>query len=534
MSGTTTTRVEIPISIATGLGQDITVGIFADSGGSPTGASLGGATLPVEFVTAVAASMDVFPDQQTVWLGDWTNDVSLAPPYPLDHITGFALANDGNTVVQIGGYDVPDDLFITTVQAAPVLGAAGQAGAWTRQPDAPVALANMVAVCAAGYVVVLGGNPRAGTGASVKSVYTAPLSTAGVLGAWSPQADLPFAVTAALITASGSNVYVLGGFGTGLHSVYMGTIGTGGVITSWTKLTVQPPTNDVTWANATPTIINGWLVIVGGAGNAVYTYAKVWGSRINDDGTLGGFMPWPALPAALSDLNIYSVDNNVVVTGGSTLVAADANLATYSLAVAASGPSNVGWVTQPSLPDPGGVVSGLLNYTGGASTVVQTGTPPYLLTFGRYNYYWGMAISGSTSPVYQTPVISVPINASGLTNGAKYHIVLTGVSGTAGVNDVQVVVVSSLSGGGGFTGKTKLGAGSWTAMTSGYGVPLTVYSGTTGRIVHTEASVNPPGQWDWLLYNYWGQVIGYGNYVGNTRSFNAIQYDGSGLPVGIV
>src|SRR5580700_10392649 len=49
MSGTTISRVEIPASIATGVGQDITVALYADSGGSPTGSAIASVTFPMEF-----------------------------------------------------------------------------------------------------------------------------------------------------------------------------------------------------------------------------------------------------------------------------------------------------------------------------------------------------------------------------------------------------------------------------------------------------------------------------------------------------
>ena len=167
----------------------------------------------------------------------------------------------------------------------------------------------------------------------------------------------------------------------------------------------------------------------------------------------------------------------------------------------------------------GGGASTVICVAGG-TTLAQGSTPSVLTT------------------VVPVPIISVPLYVTGLSNATKYHIVIAGVGGTTGINDAQVATVSGISGGGALTGRIKLGAGSWTGMAGTHGVPLTIYSGGTGRMVHTISDVasGAPARYTWLVWNWFGKLIGVGEWTtpGNTRSFRAVQYDPDGLPTGLV
>src|ERR1039457_840917 len=101
MSGTTIGRVEVPISIADQNGQDITVGLYANSGVLPTGSSIASTTIPREFMQAISAGS--FPDYIPGITGPWSDSTQLETPTIGTGAFNYGFGTDGMVLIAAGG-----------------------------------------------------------------------------------------------------------------------------------------------------------------------------------------------------------------------------------------------------------------------------------------------------------------------------------------------------------------------------------------------------------------------------------------------
>ena len=306
MSGTVIDRVELPISVVSGVGQDVLVSLYADSAGQPTGLPLAQTYVPREMIPAAGVNL---PGHGLMMSEAWTAQSSLTPPAPYDTYYGSGFASDGIVVIFVGGLLKTGGATTTGTIIGLMSPSDGTITQWAAGPAYPVSLWNSaVAVDAQSYVYVGGGGNSASTPSAL--VYSALYSSSPpTIGAWQVQTSLPQSLIGNAMavvssgTATGSTpiLYSVGGMHTspaGTTAVYAAPITAPGLIGAWTT----PAGSQLPFNNLLGTLvqINGYLVLIGGEvenGTPTYT-AGVWAAKINNDNTIGSWHPWPSLPAA--------------------------------------------------------------------------------------------------------------------------------------------------------------------------------------------------------------------------------------------
>lgn len=506
MSGTTIGRVELPLSIEAGSGQDVTVGLYANSGGVPTGSVISQVTIPSEFLINTQNN-SIFPEQTTAVMGSAVVISGNQPGFPQNTFDFTAQAITPTLMVVVGGWD---NVSAATNQVSVVFPPSSESQLASVQSSQayPISLYGACGTAVSDSVFFAGGSTA---GATVQTAsFGATLAANGILGSWIAQPDLPIALaysSAAGISrttngTTNNTMYVIGGVtsigGNPVSNVYAGTITNGSIQDPWVAVNSLP----VGTALAAIAEINGWLVLIGGALSGGGYSSNVFAAKINDDTTLQPWIPWPSLPAPVQRTGAVVIGNSILLTGGATT----GNVFTsnsYVLPVGTNGPSDH-WILQDSVIDS----------TSGAVT-----------TNGNFLYYY---LGGLTAAIGQTGNISVPMAATGLTNGATYHIVIQGIGGILSVDDCKVAINLGTP-----TANFRVvGTSPWIAGPANNGVPLQIYTGNTGRIYHVIEDVvsGVSTEWKWLIYNGRAEVQGVGEYLSQMRSFRTITYDGSGLP----
>lgn len=507
MSGTSISRVEIPVSVATGNGQDVTAAIYADSGGTPTGSAIVSTTVPKEFISGISSALN-FPDAQETLLGPWVNPGN-------NNILGNSLDGQDNYLNVIASITPGDNSSTITAitdttgiinpisQIAPSVSNAPWQGATT-------------AINSNGFIYVCGGVDQ--TNAYQVSVFYATLNlSTGAIGSWVTTTDLPVALSSASVKVIGSNIFVFAG-ATGVstfsQTIYQAPINTDGSIGAWTTFGLMPFTSDATNflpIGGPPIVINNHLIICKQDLSVTPPLvATPYACSIVGGVPMGNWIQWPSISfiGANTDEQVWiaSYGNNLICIEGS----GDTTVDVWTMSVGTTSPAN-SWTKTSVDPAFGG--NSIAGPSGISGNVISTSGIGY-------------------TSIFQSQKISIPLNAIGLTNGTKYHLVISGVGGYAGAQDCQLAIVSSISGGGAFTGHLKQGAGSWVALTSGQGIAATLFSGNTGRLYHTmeDISSGSPTEWNWYLYNLGGNLIGLGENTSQIRALRTLFYDSSGLP----
>ena len=438
MAGTELDRVALPLNI-TNLGADVTVSLYADTAGAPSGSALAQCIVPASWILGAIATNA--PSLSTAILGPITTSTVVQPPAPA---TGWGYGQIGSSAVLVGGTILGNQVAATWVGA---LDSEMGISTWTSSTAYPLAIANLVLITltdnGTDYVIGLGGY---NSGTLTTAVYASSIAN-GVINGWKTQPSLPVATELGFaFVDTNNNVYYCEGYtgSAATATVYVSTFANG-ILGTWTTLGALPVAeydyvNDIV-------VVNGWTVLVGGTTSA--TLSSVYGWEAANFATL---QQWPSLPMPLYETSIGVIGNNIIVTGGSS--PAGNNLQTFTLTVTALGPANA-WVQQPSIPQ--SVISvGCFAASGplAASLFVIPSSP--LITF----------------PVYTSPMISAPLQATGLTSGNKYHLVLTCTQGIASVQDASALIVSGSSA---LTANLKRGTGSWATLTSGHSMPYWLY-----------------------------------------------------------
>ena len=402
MSGTVLDRVVLPMSIAAGLGNDLLVGLYADSAGNPVGPPLAAAYVPKEFLQPSPCA-----DNCGIMLSPWqSGSPNTTLPANLAALRGQGFIDDGAAnIFSIGGWDLTTPQ--TYVVSAPFT--SNGLGAWTQTAPLPIALADVGIAFGASTIIVAGG--FSATSTPVNTVYTAQSSATGTVAAWAAQTVLPQTLANCSVAVIGNtNVYVIGGNHTGTTSVttvYSAPIATGGVIGAWST----PAGSQLPVALDTMQVVQiaGWLVILGGNTNGSWQ-ATVWAAPINTTtNTIGSWRPWPTWPAGAGWIcNAWVAQGNIIVSCSD---------GTMSLAVNAGGPAN-SWVVQ---------AFATTGYPHGSPTVVNN----TIILIGQNSTI------GSTAFVNSVPTVSVPLHATGLVNATKYHVTVQQTDAYSQVNVTQ-------------------------------------------------------------------------------------------------
>lgn len=484
MSGTTIGRVALPL-LAVGSGADLIVSLYTNSAGAP-GTLLTSTRVPASWIAQQSALAGVAgPSSAAPTLQDTGNPLATAPSYTF-HIgpwtanaswsfpnvtattrlvvAGGTATLPGDYVVSVGGLDAGSTVT-ANVFTYQFLGGTS-VGLATAQPSLPQQLDFAAVTSTADTVICLGGVDHTANETAV--VYTASWDGAGTVGAWSQQASLPQPVGNNWFNAAtwnSSTVYLVGGLNTGatvpLNTVYWANI-QNGQITVWHTAPPYP----YTVQSASVAVIGNMLVVADDESpvltttNGASNYAP-----INPDGSLGAWQTGPFSPIGIT-AGVVNLGSGIFAVGGFTTVQTSD---LQSLSFDSSGPGN--WFRS--------------TYSGALPNILQSFPAAFATGTDQWQvFYFGPTGGYLTATLTRIPMISVPLPATGLSNGTTYHVVLDQAGGDASdylrvADDLNV-----------FPGNPTVltranGSSSWVAGTSGHAIPMTVYDGSaTGSVIH--------------------------------------------------
>ena len=463
-------RVTLPL-VPSGNGADLTVSLCADSGGSP-GTVVTSTVLPAEHLTCLASGPLATASSAMLVPGDMTAAYWQSPVAGSGSPAFSSSAPSGNYIVTAGGILTAGSTF--TGEAFTIAWAGGSVpGTVLPQPPLPVALDSGALIATGDVLVYAGGlTSLSALTAGVQAASWSPSS--GQVQAWTAQTALPVATQSATgaFDPATDTVYVIGGQ-TGLlsssatASVYRAVV-SNGQVGAWQSCPPLPSARYGAFAG----VVNGWLVIAGGASSSGTYLSDAWCAQVASDGSLGSWRPCAPLPAAMA-WDGAPGNGFAVIPGAGLLVFGGINGsgAVYSpaaLPVSAGGPGSwMSWQLDPSSLAGGASVQGPLGvFASPGGWQVLAISPVY-----------GVYASGALT---QVPSVSVPLPATGLTGGGTYHLVVHQEGGTA------ADYVSAVAGPGAQASSAKTrpsGGGSWTAMSGHlYSLYAGVFDQTAGGV----------------------------------------------------
>lgn len=485
MVGTSIGRVAIPM-MPIGTGSDLVVSLCNDSAGAP-GTVITQTRIPANWITSLSAVTAAAMSGNSQVAPTYTNSplatpqfnkVFMAPvanqawPYPTSGTLGPSTlptsCSYNGYYIQMGGssgttyldnvftirFDTAGNLFNAVPQPALPQAIDGSAGC-------------VVSVDSSGNATVVhaGGQINSG-GTLTNAVYTAAFDpSTGNLGAWSAQQSLPGTNQLFGMAAYNGYVYTIGGFN--------------GTISNTTVLYAQVANGQInTWNTATPLPIGQGSNYVGASNGFLYVFGGFISSNlntcyyaaINADGSLGAWQKGPTMPVTsqLSNGNpAIQLDGYGVVGNGNNCL--------FSLAATANGP-DLAWQEQ--------------NFTVGGIFFASLNVEP-----GVWRYYGLGYTTYSTMFMALYPTISVPLPATGLTNGATYHILMQ--SPSSDLNNYLVLAADfSTFPGNPLNHYRQKGSPTWAASATGSSTALAIYdnsnnsstaSGSVGnnQVLHT-------------------------------------------------
>ena len=235
-------------------------------------------------------------------LGEWTTSNSL----PANVSLSQAIVTK-DRVYLLGG--VTNGAYSATVYTAPI-NPDGTLGVWTTGSPLPTAVSYSQAIVTKNKVYLLGGYSN---GSYYSTVYTAPISADGTLGEWTTGTSLPVAVASSQSVVTKDRVYLLGGYtSSGFTStVYTAPISADGTLGAWTTGTPLP----IDLYDSQAIVIEGRVYLLGGHIDGSRSSA-VFTAPINPDGTLGAWTTSTSLPATVVYSQAVATKNRVYLLGG--------------------------------------------------------------------------------------------------------------------------------------------------------------------------------------------------------------------------
>ena len=307
-----------------------------------------------------------------------TNFISQELPQVLSSAT--SVIYDGYVYV-MGGYNASSGTLSTVYYAA--ISSTGGVGAWSTSTNPlPTTNANATSVEYGGYVYVMGGANSSGT---FSTVYYAPLSSTGGVGAWSTSTNsLPQVLYNATSVEYGGYVYVMGGYNgsSSLSTLYYAPISSTGGVGSWSTSTNSSLLQ--TLDNTVSVTYDGYIYVMGGY-NGSANSADVYYASLSINGGLGTWNTSPnSLPQVLNGATAVTYDGYVYVMGG------------YN------GSSEVSTVYYASLSSTGGV--GV--WSTSTNSLPTTNANPTSVTYDGYVYVMAGYDGSYLSTVYYAPLSS--------------------------------------------------------------------------------------------------------------------------------
>lgn len=471
LSGTSIGRVVLPL-LPSNNGADCLVTLYPDSSGSPNlSAPVASTMVPAAYQTQVAANFGLGAAGAPVLATGQNNGMFLTGNFspvtwalPAATINGISSTStflfDSNYVISAGGQDSITGLNVPNVFSFNCPGGNSLALP-TPQPSLPVGLEGNGLVICNGSVVSVGGF----TTANSALVFTASWApTTGVIGSWSQQTALPQATEFMGVASSGSFVYCVGGRATASQvvtaNVYVNTV-TNGQTGSWTQLNSLPQA----LSNLACFAVNGWLVAVGGDNAGFTAVTNVYYAQIKPDGSIGPWQNGPSLPFAF-DAN---QGGQAVLAGSTIVLLGGITTSCQTLAFTSEGPAPA-WRVSDYNASVGYVYQGAFSNGDGTYSVIVF----------RIN---GLSVTVQSSTLTSAPMISVPLFATGLTNGNTYHIVVQSVQSKSASDFTSIGLINAGSGGNAYTVSALSSSrysGSWSTITTGSCVPMQLFDASVG------------------------------------------------------
>lgn len=480
---TTLGRVVLPVTV-NGNGSDLLVSLYPDSGSNTpnTSSLLASTTVPAKWLSSLSAPVGLalggplatarFNTLSASGGQSATSAWAAAAGGPGGVSVFPSATTSGNFLLIAGGDDTVGVATVGNVNSAQFQGS-GVLGLPVPQPPVPVGTEFSVLATTSSTAIYAGGQNISASSVvtTVANVWTANWNPdTGVVGSWSQQTSLPQASLQSGGATFNNTVYYVGGLNgsTVFANVYYANVNNG-QIGSW----LTGPPLPVPLYSMAVAVIGNWLVVAGGqTGAAPSQVNTMYYAPINSDGSLGSWLTGPTFPTKWSSSsvgwNFFTTPNSITLYGGEG-IAGIALSTVQTLTFTASGPSDSWFVNSLSAIENNIVTAFPIGQ--GLYSVISLN-----LTSTTTNYN-----STTMTPVTQ---LSVPLPATGLTPGAKYHVLLQQYL----LADASDYVSFGLN-----TGTTAADAiksvrnsGTWTTAQTGYAVPLVMYDNTTGgQILHT-------------------------------------------------
>ncbi len=363
-----------------------------------------------------------------------TNFISQELPQVLSSAT--SVIYDGYVYV-MGGYNASSGTLSTVYYAA--ISSTGGVGAWSTSTNPlPTTNANATSVEYGGYVYVMGGANSSGT---FSTVYYAPLSSTGGVGAWSTSTNpLPQVLSSATSVIYDGYVYVMGGDGSSgsLSTVYYAPLSSTGGVGAWSTSTNSLP--QVLY-NATSVEYGGYVYVMGGY-NGSSSLSTVYYAPLSSTGGVGAWSTSTnSLPQVLYNATSVEYGGYVYVMGGYN---GSSSLSTLYYAPISSTGGVGSWSTSTN--------SSLLQTLDNTVSVTYDG---YIYVMGGYNgsansadvYYASLSINGGLG-TWNTSPNSLPqvLNGATAVTYDGYVYVMGGYNGSSEVSTVYYASLSSTGG----------------------------------------------------------------------------------------
>jgi uncharacterized repeat protein (TIGR01451 family) len=181
--------------------------------------------------------------------------------------------------------------------------------AWATLSPLPQTLDSAAVVTVQGWMYVIGG--YSGPNGTLNVVRRAQVYDNGTLGAWQLATSLPQPLDSHVAVASGTRIYVIGGFSGGPQAtVYRTSVNPDGSLGNW-QTTMPLPSGRYGLAAVT---FNNYIYVLGGYTSS--PLSNVLRAPIQADGSLGGWTQDRSLPSPLYRLSAVVYNGAIYVVGG--------------------------------------------------------------------------------------------------------------------------------------------------------------------------------------------------------------------------
>ena len=209
-----------------------------------------------------------------------------------------------NRVYMFGGWN---GVYTNAVLTAPI-NADGTLGTWVAGTALPSVMSLSISLVTKNRVYMIGGYSDNGT--QISTVYTAVINSDGTLGTWTTGTSLPAGLGWSSGFVTKNRVYICGGHTVGsvpVSSVYTATISSDGIIGNWTTGPSLPQAG----GGHSCVVIKNRVYLLGS-----YQSYNIHTAIINEDGTLGNWVTSGSLPNMLANSQAFATRNRLYLLGG--------------------------------------------------------------------------------------------------------------------------------------------------------------------------------------------------------------------------